>query len=62
MNVGDKVVKKSGKPFKSTFKVGTIGSFVSNPNDPKGRPAVTIVEDGTVVSVYQLKLQNEKLL
>lgn len=59
MNLGDRVVKKSGKPFKSTFKVGTIFSFVENPDDPKRRPAVTLKEDGTVVSLCQLKLENE---
>ena len=52
-NIGNKVVKKSGNPFKSTFKVGTIREFVVNPYS--GKDAVVIDEDGSVVDKFMLK-------
>lgn len=53
---GDRVMKISGKPFKSGAKVGTIREFTTNPNC--NRPAVIIEEDGSIVNVEILKPVN----
>lgn len=51
---GDKVVKFSGKPFKSGAKIGTIESFTTNPNSQQ--PAAVMKEDGSIVDLYQIDL------
>ena len=53
MKIKDKVVKKSGKPFKSGSKVGTILEFCINPYSNK--PAVRIKEDNSIVDLYMLQ-------
>lgn len=50
--IGDKVSKKSGKPFKCGLKVGTVLEFCTNPYSRK--PAVRIKEDNSVVDFYIL--------
>lgn len=45
-----KVVKKSGKPFKSQFKVNTIKGIIDHPI-LKGKRAYTFNEDDSYVSV-----------
>ena len=53
LNVGDRVIKKSGKPFKSGLKVGTIKDFTKNPHS--GHDAVVMEEDGTIVNIQMIK-------
>jgi len=53
--IGDKVVKKSGKPFKSTNKVATIKGFLVNPQSPKGCMAASFLEDDSLVDLKQIK-------
>lgn len=55
--IGFEVVKKSGKPFKSTRKVGTIAGFKVNEQDPKKMMAAMFEEDDSLVSVDKLKLK-----
>jgi hypothetical protein len=47
------VSKKSGKPFKSGLKKGTVRRIVLNPQSPKLLPAYEFIEDGTIVDVCQ---------
>ena len=54
--IGQKVIKKSGKPFKSTLKVATVKSVTTNPQDKKSRMAFTFYEDDSIVSAEQCKL------
>lgn len=56
MKIGDQVIKRSGKPFKSTFKTNTIKDIVINEQDPKKRQAATFIEDDSIVSLDMLKL------
>jgi hypothetical protein len=51
--VGTKVVKYSGKPFKSGLKVGTISGLTKNLHT--GKVAYTFEEDGSVVDAYQCR-------
>lgn len=51
--IGTKVVKHSGKPFKSGKKEGTISGLTTNPHT--GKVAYTFEEDGSVVDAYQCK-------
>lgn len=53
MKIGDKIIKKSGKPFKCGFKVVTVLNFVTNPHTNKD--AVLIKEDNTIVDLYQVE-------
>lgn len=53
MKIGDKIIKKSGKPFKCGFKVATILNFVTNPHTNK--EGVLIKEDNTIVDLYQVE-------
>lgn len=53
MKIGDKIIKKSGKPFKCGFKIATILNFVINPHTNKD--AVLIKEDNTIVDLYQVE-------
>lgn len=58
--VGDKVCKKSGKPFKCGYKNCTIKAITINPYTNK--KAVQILEDNSIVDMYQLvNLTNEDL-
>lgn len=52
--IGKKAYKKSGKPFKSGEKVGTVKGIVVNPNS--GKYAFTFEEDETVVDCFRCKL------
>lgn len=49
-----KVVKVSGKPFKSGLKVATVEFIVWNPMT--GKPAFSFYEDNSVVDYFQVKL------
>lgn len=51
--IGQKVEKKSGKPFKSTLKVNTVKSVISHPI-LQGEEAYTFEEDDSYVSVCQM--------
>lgn len=53
MEILDKVVKKSSKPFKYDGKIGTIKEFTINPNC--NRPAVIIAEDNSIVNIEILE-------
>jgi hypothetical protein len=50
--VGDKVFKKSGKPFKSQNKINTIKEITINPNT--NLEAFSFEEDESIVDVRQL--------
>lgn len=52
--IGDKVIKLSGKPFKSQLKVGTIKSFCINEQDPKKLVGAMFEEDSSIVSIDKL--------
>lgn len=60
-DIGDRVVKHSGKPFKKAetqpeaLKYDIIESFCENPQDPLNRPAAFMMISRTAVSLYQLK-------
>ncbi len=56
--IGLKVEKKSGKPFKSTYKFATVKSITVNPNSNK--PAFTFFEDDSIVDSESCRLQNNK--
>jgi hypothetical protein len=53
--IGQRVKKKSGKPFKSTFWINTVKGIVDHPYRPvhKGQvqKAYTFVEDDSCVSI-----------
>ena len=53
MKIGDKIIKRSGKPIKGGFKVVTVLDFVMNPHTNKD--AVLIKEDNTIVDLYQVE-------
>ena len=55
-NIGDRVQKRSGRPFKSTFKVGTIKEFCENEQEvnPRAKPAARFEEDDSMVSLSRL--------
>jgi len=52
-NLGDYVRKRSGRPFKSGNKIGTIREFTINPHT--GNPAVYFREDDSVVDLMTLE-------
>lgn len=52
-HVGDKVIKKSGKPFKSKNKTNTIKSITINPYS--NQHAFTFNEDSSIVDIIQLE-------
>lgn len=56
--VGDKAVKFSGKPFKSGAKIGTIKELTLNPNS--NQPAAVMLEDNSVVDLYQMDIFKEQ--
>lgn len=49
--MGHKVVKESGKPFKSRNKINTVQSITTNPKT--GLPAFTFIEDESIVDAHQ---------
>ena len=52
--IGRKVKKKTGKPFKSTFKVNTVKDLVINPYTQK--IAFTFMEDDSNVECFRCEL------
>lgn len=62
MTIGDKVVKISGKPFKSGNKMNTIKGFCQNEEHPKKSPAASFNEDNSVVNLDRLKTINTSLI
>lgn len=54
--VGTQVIKKSGKPFRSGLKKGTIAELTVNPQSPKQGPAARIAEDNSIVDLDMLRL------
>lgn len=52
MSIGDKVKKKSGKPFKSGFKINTIKGFIPHPF--RAYQAAIFEEDDSFVSILIL--------
>ena len=48
-----KVIKKSGKPFKSGNKVNTVKGETINHQDPEKRIAYTFLEDDSIVNKDQ---------
>lgn len=61
LEIGDKVRKHSGKPFKKAdenpdaLDYDYIESFCENSQDPKNRPSAFLRISRTVVSLYQLE-------
>ncbi len=53
--VGEILIKKSGKPFKSGLIVGIAKEHTTNPYSDK--PAFKM-DDGSIVDCYQLELYN----
>lgn len=51
--VGEKVEKRSGKPFKCGETITTVESICTSLMDPKRRLAYVIEEDQTIVSAFQ---------
>ena len=51
--VGQKVVKHSNKPFKSTFLIGTVVGFTTNPHSQK---KAFLMDDESIVDCHQVKL------
>jgi len=52
--IGDRVQKKTGKPFKSTFKINTVTGFDTNPHTQK--PSLKFKEDDTQVESFRCEL------
>lgn len=52
--IGQKVVKESGKPFKSGRKINTVKSVTNHPS--LNIPAFTFQEDDSVVECRQVEL------
>lgn len=53
IHVGDKVLKKSRKPFKSGEKVATVKIVTINPYT--NRTAFAFIEDDSIVDAFQCK-------
>lgn len=58
IQIGDKVYKVSGKPFKSRNKVNTVKEFTTNKYTNK--PACTFFEDDSAVDLFILREKMEK--
>lgn len=58
--IGDRVLKTSGKPFKSGRKINTVRGFEVNPHTNK--PAINFVEDDSFVDFHQCQKVNDKTL
>lgn len=52
--IGKEIVKHSGKPFKSTLKVGIPVDLTTNPNSNK---KAFLMDDGSIVDCFQTKLK-----
>lgn len=48
--LGQKVVKRSNKPFKSGDKINTATGIAINEEDPKKREGFTFEEDDSIVN------------
>jgi len=59
-DVNDKVIKKSGKPFKSTKYTEVITSFSINQADPDKR-ICAVFEDGSVCNIQMLQKYDKQL-
>ena len=57
---GDKVKKKSNKPFKSSKKINTIKSIKTNSHT--GNPAASFLEDDSVVDLRTLTQIEQKFV
>jgi hypothetical protein len=55
IEIGDKVVKKSRKPFKGGSLIEEVVSFDTNTADPKGRQCA-VFENGSVCNVDLLEI------
>jgi len=51
--LGKQIIKHSGKPFKSRFKIGIPQEMTTNPNSNK---LAFKMDDGSVVDCHQCKL------
>lgn len=51
LEIGTKVVKLSGNPFKSTFKVNTVNGYTNNPYTDK--ISYTFYEDDSSVECFR---------
>ena len=58
--VGTKVVKPSGKPFKSRQKVNTIAGYTIHPK--LGNACYTFTEDDSYVEAWRCKELNAELV
>lgn len=62
LSIGDKVVKKSGKPFKGVDNVALKHDFIAhfevNEEDPQRRLGARLKISNTVVNVYQIKKED----
>jgi len=54
--IGKKVVKISGKPFKSSYKANTVKDVVEH---PLGKPAFSFEEDDSIVEAWRCRLVGE---
>lgn len=54
LSVGQQIIKKSRKPFKSKSKVNTIAGFIIHPTT--GKPCYTFVEDDSYVECFRCVL------
>lgn len=54
IEIGSKVQKKSGKPFKSGLTIATVKSFTVNPHSHK--TALAFKEDDSIVDLESCKL------
>lgn len=60
IRVGDTVIKKSRKPFKSGEKVATVKAVTVNPHT--NRTAFSFIEDDSIVDAHQCQKATESLL
>jgi hypothetical protein len=58
-SIVNKVIKKSGRPFKSTFKVNTIKGVTEHPTTHN--PCYTFEEDDSYVECRKCKLYTPNL-
>lgn len=56
--VGKQIVKHSGKPFKSTFKVGVVKDIMVNPYSNK---IAFLMDDESLVDCHQCKLHEPQI-
>lgn len=58
--IGNKVIKSSKRPFKSTFIVNTCNGVIRNPYTNLW--GITFEEDNSIVDVKQVKIYSETIL